>query len=153
MYSEQGDTIRRTWETLESPLGTMGYELIEVEYGRENASWVLRLFIDKPGGVTLDDCQSASRAAGMLLDAADFIDGQYMLEMSSPGFDRPLRKPGDFERFAGERVRIVARTPVAGRRQFKGILRGVQDGLVSVDCGGVVCTIHLENIKKARLDR
>ena len=153
MYSEKGDTVRRAWETLESPLSEQGYELVEVEYARENGAWLLRLFIDKPGGVTLDDCQSASRAASALLDAADFIEGQYMLEMSSPGFDRPLRKTKDFERFAGERVRIAAQTPVAGRRQFKGVLCGVQDGLVSVDCDGTVCAIHLENIKKARLER
>lgn len=153
MHSEKDETIRRTWETLEGPLGEQGYELVEVEFGYENASWVLRLFIDKPGGVTLDDCQSASRVASALLDTADFIDGHYMLEMSSPGFDRPLRKAKDFERFAGERVRIAAQTPVAGRRQFKGILGGIQDGMISVDCSGTICAIHLENIKKARLER
>ena len=153
MYSETSDTVRRAWETLEAPLSEKGYELLEVEYARENAAWVLRLFIDKPGGVTLDDCQSASHAASALLDAADFVEGHYMLEMSSPGFDRPLRKAKDFERFAGERVRISAQTPVAGRRQFKGVLCGIQDGMISVDCSGTICAVHLENIKKARLER
>lgn len=153
MHPEKTDIVGRTWKTLESSLSEQGYELIEVEYVRENGPWILRLFIDKPGGITLDDCQTASRMASALLDAADFIESHYMLEMSSPGFDRPLRKVKDFERFAGERVRVTAQTQVAGRRQFKGVLCGVQDGMVLVDCNGTMCTIHLENIKKARLDR
>jgi ribosome maturation factor RimP len=75
------------------------------------------------------------------------------LEVSSPGIDRPIRKPEDFERFAGERIRLKARSPVNGRKHFKGVLTGLKDGLVLLECDGESHAIHIENIKKANLDR
>ena len=151
---ERHDVVRRVWRELAPHLEEQGYELIEVEFAREGQVRVLRLFIDrKDGSVTLDDCQAASQLANPLLDAVNAIEGSYTLEISSPGFDRPLRKPEDFVRFAGERVKVTARAPVAGRRSFSGILRGFGDGLVTLECGGTSYEVHIENIRKAKLDR
>jgi ribosome maturation factor RimP len=84
---------------------------------------------------------------------SDFIRERYYLEVSSPGFDRPVRKPQDFERFTGERIKLQVNVPVAGRKQFKGELKGFRDGLVLMDCDGTPFEIHIENLKKAHLMR
>ncbi len=149
----QNEVVGRVWREVEPQLRQQGYELVEVEFGQQGRTRILRLFIDREGGVTLSDCQAASQLVSALLDGADLIQGHYMLEMSSPGFDRPLRKPEDFARFAGERAKLVAHTPVAGRKRFTGVLKGYQDGLVMIDCEGTVCEVHIENLKKANLDR
>lgn len=149
----QDAVVRRVWEELERELAGQGYELVEVEHGREGRGRILRLFIDKDGGVTLDDCAVASQFVGALLDAGDFIEEPYSLEVSSPGFDRPVRKASDFERFAGERIRVTAHTAVEGRRRFHGVLQGYGDGLVEIECDGTLHEVHIENLKKARLDR
>jgi ribosome maturation factor RimP len=153
VVAAHSEVIRRVWRELEPELQEQGYELIEVEHVFHLGRPVLRLFIDKAGGVTLDDCQAASRLAGAILDMKDFIEGQYSLEMSSPGFDRPVRKPKDFERFAGELVKVHVNVPIGGRKQFKGELKGFRDGLIRVDCDGTPCEIHIENLKKAHLMR
>lgn len=147
------DIVRRSWQEFEPELAEQGYELVEVEYGMQGGSAVLRLFIDKSEGVTLDDCQRVSHLVSALLDRSDFVSGHYMLEVSSPGFDRPVRKASDFERFAGEKIALTALTAIAGRKQFRGILKGFRDGLVLVECAGTEHGIHIENLKKARLDR
>jgi ribosome maturation factor RimP len=149
----QDEILRRVWEELEPELQEQGYELIEVEYVFQMGRRVLRLFIDRDGGVTLDDCQAASRLAGAVLDMKDFIEEQYSLEVSSPGFDRPVRKPKDFERFAGEAIKVQVNVPIGGRKQFKGELKGFRDGLVLVECDGTPFEIHIENLKKAHLIR
>ena len=113
----------------------------------------MRLFVDREGGVTLDDCQKVSQFMSPVLDKCDFITGRYVLEVSSPGFDRPLRKPGDFNRFAGETIRIVAQEPIQGRRRFHGILKGLKDNMIVVDCEGQIFEIHIENLQKANLVR
>jgi len=117
-----GDLTERLWQEVEPALAGHGYELVELEWQPHGSRSVLRVFVDKTGGVTLDDCQAVSELLGVVLDRADLIEARYVLEVSSPGFDRPVRKPVDFERFAGERVHIRTRTPVQGRKQFTGIL-------------------------------
>lgn len=147
------ETIRRAWAELEPQLAEQGYEMVEVEFGREGSHQVFRIYIDRPGGISLDDCQAVSQLLSPILDATDLVDGSYMLEVSSPGFDRPVRKPADFERFAGERIKLKTILPVEGRRQFKGVLKGYKDGLVSIDIDGRVYEIHTENLLKANLER
>jgi len=149
----QNEIVRRVWEELEPELKEQGYELIEVEHAFQSGRRILRLFIDKEGGVTLDDCQTVSRCAGSALDVANFIGERYYLEVSSPGFDRPVRKPEDFERFVGERIKIQVSVPIGGRKQFRGELKGFRDGLVLVDCDGTPFEIHIENLKRAHLVR
>ena len=132
-------------------LAQAGYELIEVQLSHIGQDLLLRLFIDREGGITLDDCTAATRLVNPVLDTADLIKEHYMLEMSSPGIERPLRKPAHFERFAGERIRVNTHSPVGGKKRFTGILKGVQDGLIELQCDEAVVSVHLENIDRARL--
>jgi ribosome maturation factor RimP len=129
-----------------------GMELIDVECGREPSGIVLRLIIDKPGGVTIDDCSHISRLAGDLLDAKDSVPWSYNLEVSSPGINRPLKKKDDFERFAGQKVLIKTRELIDGRRNFKGILNGTKENFIVVSSEKTILNIPFELITKARLD-
>lgn len=147
------EIVRRSWDEFERPLRESGYELVEVEYTAQGRTPILRVYIDKRGGITLEDCTAASQLLNPLMDAADFMPGQYLLEVSSPGIDRPLRKPEDFERFVGEEVRVSTTVPTDGRRNFKGVITGCRDGLILLDCAGRSVEIHIENLKKANLNR
>ena len=150
---EQHGIVRDAWAYLESELDELGYELIEVEYVQEYGSMILRLYIDAPKGITVDDCAEASRMVSALLDQNDFIGSEYMLEVSSPGIDRPVRKASDFERFVGEAIKVKTVTPINGRKRYRGTLAGISDGLVLLDVDGERHEVHIENVKKARLDR
>jgi ribosome maturation factor RimP len=147
------NTIQRAWQELEPLLAKQGFELVEVELGGHGSRTVLRLFVDRNRGVTLDDCALVSQLVGPVLDLRDWIAGSYTLEVSSPGIDRPVRKPRDFERFAGERIAVQTVTPIEGRRQFTGALEGHRAGFVAVNCDGARFDIALENIKRAHLIR
>ena len=134
---------------VEPAVAGLGYELVDVQ--ASNGGRLLRLFIDKPGGVTLDDCAAVSRHLTRVL-AVEGIDYE-RLEVSSPGLDRPLRKEKDFARFAGQKAEIRMRTPDAGgRRKFVGVLRGAQDGQVSLELEGQqTVALVLDDVDKARL--
>lgn len=150
---QREEIISRCWRELSPHLDALGFELVEVEYRRNGKQELLRIFLDQPEGITLDDCAAASRMISHVLDEADFISEAYMLEVSSPGIDRPVRKPEDFQRFINEPIKIQTLTPIEGRKRFGGVLRSYQDGLVAVDCGEQTYEIHIENIAKAKLDR
>jgi ribosome maturation factor RimP len=150
---EKTEIVRQAWEVLGPEIEEQGCELVEVESGLQGSSLFLRLFLDKEGGITIDDCASMSRYVSALLDKDDFIGRQYNLEVSSPGIERPVRKVADFVRFAGERIKIHTVSPIEGRRKFTGELLGCEDGLVSVDVGSETVNVHIENVKRARLDR
>jgi ribosome maturation factor RimP len=138
----------RLEKVVEPAVAGMGYELIDVQ--ASNGGRLLRLFIDKPGGVTLDDCAAASRHLTRVL-AVEGIDYE-RLEVSSPGLDRPLRKEADFARFAGQKADVRMRTPDAtGRRKFVGVLRGAEAGQVSMELDGRVIALALDDLDKARL--
>ncbi len=137
---------------------SQGLELVDVEFRGGGKARMLRLFIDKPGGVTHEDCAFVSREVGTILDVEDVIPGgSYTLEVSSPGLDRKLTQPGDFERFSGRRVRLMTRDPVEGGRYFEGRLQRLQDGRVTLEVGGgkkhPARTIEIDfgNIEKANL--
>ena len=148
------EIIRTAWSVFDPELQEQGYELVEVEYGRQEGVLILRVYIDKAsGGITLDDCTAVSQLLSPLLDTKDFVGGEYMLEVSSPGFERPLRRPEHFVRFAGEPVKLVTHALVGGRSRFSGVLKGFDDGLILVEVDGEIVTIHIENLKKARLNR
>jgi ribosome maturation factor RimP len=126
----------------------MGYELVDAQ--ASNGGRLLRVFIDKPGGITLDDCAAVSRQLTrvMTVEGVDFE----RLEVSSPGLDRPLRKEGDFARFAGQKAEVRMRTPDAsGRRKFVGVLRGAEAGKVNVELDGQVVALALDDIDRAKL--
>ncbi|MBI5884395.1 MAG: ribosome maturation factor RimP [Elusimicrobia bacterium] len=127
-------------------------ELVDLEYLRENGRWVLRLYVDKDGGVTLGDCEALSERVGAALDASDFIDRSYVLEISSPGVDRVLKKDRDFERFAGRCVRFVLSAPVEGRRRLAGKLLGLAGGEIRVEAEGREWRLPRSEVEEARLD-
>jgi ribosome maturation factor RimP len=137
-------------ELLEPALAAMGFELADLDahLGRRG---LLRLYIDREGGVTVDDCQRVSEQVGALLDVEDPLPGSYVLEVSSPGFDRRLRTRSHFERFVGERIRIELRDPRDGRRNFTGRLTGVEDEDVLLEVDGEVWHLPLNDIAVARL--
>jgi ribosome maturation factor RimP len=133
---------------IEPAVTGMGYELVDVQ--ASNSGRLLRLFIDKPGGVTLDDCAAISRHLTRVL-AVEGIDYERM-EVSSPGLDRPLRKASDFARFAGHKAEIRMRTPDAsGRRKFVGVLRGAEAGQVSMELEGQTVALVLDDVDRAKL--
>lgn len=134
-------------ELLESTLGGLGYEFVDLE--RSGKGRLLRVYIDKPGGVLLDDCAIVSNHLGRVL-AVENIDYD-RLEVSSPGLDRLLRKEQDFVRFAGQKARIKVRVPVEGQRNFVGVLRDTRDGKVEIEVEGKVVSFDLANLDKARL--
>jgi ribosome maturation factor RimP len=138
----------RLENVVEPAVTGMGYELVDVQ--ASNGGRLLRLFIDKPGGVTLDDCAAISRHLTRVL-AVEGIDYE-RLEVSSPGLDRPLRKAADFARFAGQKAEIRMRTPdPTGRRRFVGVLRGAESGRVSVELEGQTVALALDDVDRARL--
>jgi ribosome maturation factor RimP len=141
-------------------------EVVEVELRGGGKSRMLRVFIDKPGGVTHEDCANLSREVSTILDVEDAVPGgSYLLEVSSPGLDRKLVRPADYVRFAGSRVRIATRHPVEGSRQFDGKLQRFEDGRVTMELppprrardkarvGGEARVVQIEysNIEKANL--
>jgi len=133
--------------TLERTLGGLGYELVDFE--RSGKGRLLRVFIDKPGGINLDDCAAVSHHLSRVLPV-EGIDYE-RLEISSPGLDRPLKKESDFERFSGQQVRIKVRVPVNGQRNFVGILRESNAGRVQLEVEGKLMSFDLGNLEKARL--
>lgn len=133
---------------LEPTIVGLGYELVDLEIS--NRGRLLRIFIDKPGGVTVDDCVLVSNQVSRLL--AVELDFDYdNLEVSSPGLDRPLKKEADFQRFSGEKVQLKLRVPLNGRKNFVGVLRGAESGVLSLDMDGTLLAIALANLDKARL--
>jgi ribosome maturation factor RimP len=117
MKEDQQAQIRRQVEEISEPLVVAeGMELVDLEYRREGPRWVLRLFIDKQGGVTVDDCARISREVGDLLDVKDIIPQAYVLEVSSPGLNRRIRKKEDFSRFVGQKVKLRLVSPKDGRK-------------------------------------
>ncbi len=117
------DYEKRTEELLMPLIKEHDFELVDVEYVKEGSIWYLRAYIDKPGGITIDDCELISRSLSDLLDQEDFIEDSYTLEISSPGLDRPLKKDKDFARSLGERVEVKTYAPVDGQKEFTGCLK------------------------------
>lgn len=141
----------RLFALMEPLLARLGYELIELEYAPARGRGVLRIFIDKPDGVGLDDCEQVSREVSGLLDVEDPIPGAYMLEVSSPGEDRVLRTRAHFERFVGARVFVELTSPREGRRRYTGTLRSVADAGVALEVDRELVSVPFAEISKARL--
>jgi ribosome maturation factor RimP len=141
------DAPMNLYELLDSTLSGLGYELVDVE--RISGGRMLRVFIDKPGGISVDDCATVSNHLSRLF-AVENIDYD-RLEVSSPGLDRPLKKASDFIRFAGESARLKLRVALQGRRNFVGVLREVNDGVLKLEVDGKILDFELNNLEKARL--
>ena len=128
-----------------------GCSLWDVEYVKEAGEWFLRVYIDKEGGVSIDDCEAVSRPLSDLLDEADPIEGSYTFEVSSAGADRVLKKPEHFARFQGQEVEVKLYRPRDGRKDFVGVLRSWQDGDVTLDVGGEPAIFEKKEIALVRL--
>jgi ribosome maturation factor RimP len=139
------------YELLEPVVGAMGYELLGIEQLARGRDTLLRLYIDSETGIRLEDCVRVSDQVAGVLDVNDPIKGSYHLEVSSPGFDRPLFTLDHFRRFTGQVVRLNLHDKVAGRRKITGEITSVSDDGVEISMEGVVYQIAAENIDKARL--
>jgi ribosome maturation factor RimP len=143
-----GDELRAM---LEPAVERLGYELIDLELRFSGRQGALRLFIDRPEGVGLDDCEKVSRAVSALLDVEDPIPGHYDLEVSSPGLDRKLTKLAHFQRFTGETLKVQMRFPIEGRRRFRGRLLSADDKNIVLEVDGTQHRLPLATIDSARL--
>ncbi|HYS42363.1 MAG TPA: ribosome maturation factor RimP [Geobacteraceae bacterium] len=152
------DVVSRVTGLAGPVLSSLGLELVDIEYKREGRAMVLRLFIDREGGITLEDCATVSRELAEILEVEDFISAQYTLEVSSPGLNRPLKKAADYERYRGRLIRIKTFELLpddAGnpRKTFLGDLLGLDGGIVRVKLKeGQTAGIPLEKIAKANLE-
>jgi ribosome maturation factor RimP len=136
---------------IEPVLARLGYELVELEYSSGRAHAVVRLYIDREGGVTLDDCTQVSRELSAVLDVEDPIPSAYTLEVSSPGFDRVLRTQAHFGRFVGSRVFVELKEPRAGRRRYTGTLLTADDSGIALEVDREHVAVAYAEIGKARL--
>jgi ribosome maturation factor RimP len=129
--------IQHVRQIAERVAASNGLEVVEVEFrGGGGKARMLRVYIDKPGGVTHEDCANVSHEMGTILDVEDAVPGgSYTLEVSSPGLDRKLTKPADFERFVGSRVKLMTREPIQGNRYFEGKLEAFHDGRLELELG------------------
>ena len=131
----------------------LGYELVDLDFGQGEDSALLRLYIDREGGVNLDDCTHVSRMLGALLDVEDPIPGRYNLEISSPGLNRRLSRPKDFQTRLGETIKVTLLKPLNGRRRFKGVLLDCQENplTVTIDVVGETFIVPLDETSKCNL--
>lgn len=145
--------IERLVEDLSKPIAaSLNVEIADVELAREGSTWYVKVFIDKPGGVSINDCSELSRRLGDSLDAADPIPTNYHLEVSSPGLDRPLKRDRDFERYRGREVEISTYRPVDGKKKFLGRLGGLEsDEVILEERDGTVRRFPRSEIARARL--
>ncbi len=143
----------RITEVAERVAASEGLELVEVELRGSGSSRLLRLTIDKPEGVSLNDCENLSRQLGTILDVEELVPGgRYQLEVSSPGLERKLFRPKDFERFLGERVKVTLHQPRDGRKTFEGILKAFKDNAISLEVSATeTLTLPLDEIFRANL--
>ena len=137
-------------ELLGPVVANLGYELWEIEYAPRAGGGLLRLYIDSPDGISLDDCEKVSRAVSAVLDEADPIPNEYTLEVSSPGLDRVLRTQAHFARFAGERVKVEMIALINGRKRFQGRLQKVGESEITLETDGGEVSLPIEDIHRAR---
>ena len=149
--SELTATHAQVLALLEPAVAALGFELVELELRVGRGHGLVRLFIDAAEGITLDDCEKVSREVSALLDVEDPIPGDYNLEVSSPGLDRKLVRPGDYDRFAGCRVKVRLLSMVNGRRRLSGVLLRREDDVVLLDIDGKNFAVPMSEIDVARL--
>ena len=152
MISESKRIVHEVSSVAEPLLDSWGMEMVDAEFLSEKGRWVLRVFIDREGGVTLDDCAGVSRELGDLIEAKNIIDYPYVLEVSSPGLNRPLKKERDFIRSIDKMVKVTMSQAINNTRNFTGRLADVREGIIrlSLDDTNVI-ELPLEGIERARL--
>ena len=148
----EGEIVDRVREIIDPIVLNEGMEVVDIEYRRESGGWVLRVILDKEGGVTLDDCTRVSQEVGRSLDVEDIIQTSYTLEVSSPGLTRPLKTERDFMKYLHRLIKVKTVDPIQNRRQFKGRLLGVSQNGVEIKVDGGIFQIPLSNVAKANLE-
>jgi ribosome maturation factor RimP len=143
-------------ELVASAVEPLGYELLGLEYMSQGRHSILRIYIDSPDGITLEDCEKASRQVSAVMDVEDPIKGEYSLELSSPGLDRPLFSLKHYEQFTGSKVKLRLHVAIEGRRKYTGVIKGIEDervviGVLENDSEQEIIRVPLENIDKANL--
>jgi ribosome maturation factor RimP len=141
----------KIWALIEPTVENLGYELVGIEHVSQGRHSVLRIYIDHVDGINVDDCASVSHQVSGVLDVEDPIKGNYSLEVSSPGLDRPLFTLEQFARFAGEQVQIRLHAPIEGRRKLNGVIKGIDGGYVEVEVDDKTYRLVLDDIDTARL--
>lgn len=147
------DIASEAMKIIEPITDSYGMEVVDVEWGHKNGNWNLCIYIDKPDGITIEDCEIVNREISDLLDRTDLITHSYVLEVSSPGLNRPLKKREDFQRFAESNVKITTVEPLQGQKKFKGLLVSVTDDkhlLLQLEKGREVL-IPIDKVAKANL--
>ena len=139
------------WELIEPVISSEGMELVTIDYVRESRGWVLRLYVDTAAGVTIDHCARLSRQLSDILDVKDIVPHPYILEVSSPGLNRILKKEQDFITYCGETITVKTSEPVEQRKNFKGKLLDCKEGTITVDADNQEVAIPLSLITKAQL--
>ena len=148
----QQEVVSKIEKIAERVAASDGLEVVEVELKGSGGNRLLRISIDKPAGVTHGDCELVSQQVGTILDVEDVVPGHYTLEVTSPGVERKLLKPGDYIRFQGKKAKIVLRQPVENQRHWEGTLAGLEDGTVALDTGTRgVRRFPLSQIERANL--
>lgn len=148
---QTGGIKQKVFEVAEPLVAICGCELVDVEYLKENGRRILRLIIYKKDGVSHEDCEAVSKLTGEKLDVLDLIKENYYLEVSSPGYDRPLKTKRDIERYKGEKVTVKLSAPVSGSRQINGILDGIEDGMLVITTTSGKQQFELEDVTVKRL--
>jgi ribosome maturation factor RimP len=138
-------------QIIEPIVDEMKFELVDVEYLSEHGRWVLRIYLDKEGGITLDECARVSREVGDLIDVKDIVEHKYVLEVSSPGLNRPLKREKDFQRAVGKKIKIKMVIPVEGRRHFAGYLRKFQEGTLYLEVENNLVPLSLRDVKRSKV--
>lgn len=152
MNLEDRETIDKITELLTPILLEGGYELVDMLYGRLGRGCFLKVFLDKEGGINVNDCAKVSRELGYILDVHDVVPDKYTLEVSSPGLTRPLKNSKDFEKFRGKKIRVKTKQPIMKKNFFIGKLIDVSEGTVILEEEGAEYSIPLEVIQKANLE-
>ncbi len=151
LQKEEDELVGEIWNLLEPVIAAQGMEILEIEYRRESAGWVLRIFLDSVRGISVEDCAEVSRIVGDLLDVADVIRPSYHLEVSSPGIDRPLRRLEHFQKYIGDIIEVRTISAIQNRRNFKGELKGASSEGIVIACETGSYLIPMSLIERARL--
>ena len=141
----------KIFSLIEPVLEDSGFELVEVEYLSMHGRWILRLYIDKEGGVTIDDCADISRDLGDIIDVKEIIDHEYVLEVSSPGLNRPLRKEKDFIRVIGNAIKLKMTSDMDGQKNFTGRLKDYKNRIIYLETDGKLVELPIDDVEKANL--
>lgn len=146
------DKIETIVSQMVQPIASeLNLEFVDVEFVKEGANWYLRVYLDKPGGLEIDDCQAVSQRLSDLLDEKDPITQAYFLEVSSPGLERPLKKPQDFEKFQGQLVTVTTYVPIDGQKSFTGNLNGLIDNNIVITVKGEKISIPKDKMASTKL--